>query len=567
MSRADSAPPTYRSVLRIKGFRSLAIASGTSEIGDWLYNIALLVYVFGLTHSPTWVGMATIGRLLPYALFSPIGGLLADRFGRLRMMHVSNLARLAIFAGMTAAVAFRVSAGLVILLAAIGTVAGVPYRPASSALLPELVDESRLASAMAVLSTGYSVALVAGPAIGAAILALGPPALAFAINAATFGVSSLLLLAISLPERHPVGRVEAPPSAWRMFLDGLRAVRETPYVPVITAMCMVGAAGYGAETVLLVVYAEERLGQGADGYGYLIAAAGVGGTIAGALCGRLAGRPRIAGLVTLGGGILCFSMMLYVATSELVVAMAIAGVSGVAMVVADVVSDVAIVRASANELLGRIYGAFEGTGVLATVAGALIAPVVSNLLGNQRAMLLIGGVTTVLTLAAFPTLRRLDRVTAVSAATRSRRVEMLSDVAVFRGAAPPALERLAEDASEQVIPAGAEVVTQGAAADAFYVVVDGDLEVWSTGEGGGERTFVRTLGPGDWFGEIGLLEATPRTATVRSVTKCLLLRISGEAFLEALTAHPNTYGALRETAAARLALTHPARTAGAAKSP
>ena len=362
MADESTARASYRSVLAVKNFRLLALGTATSEIGDWLYNIALLVYVYDATGSPGWVGVATIGRLLPYALLSPVGGLLADRFERVRVMLVSNLIRFAIFSAMTVVVALGSSAAVVVTLAALATVAGAPYRPASSALLPTLVGESRLAPAMAFLSTLFSVALVAGPALGAAILAFGPPALAFGINAATFAVSSVFLRGDHRGSDGLGRDAGAPPTAWRMLIDGMRAVRDTPYVPVVTLLCYVGAVGYGAETVLLVLYAEQQLGVGADGYGLLVAGAGVGGVAAGTFCAP-AGRPNHRGraddrqlrLASAG-------LLLYAGTSLLLVAVAISVATGAALVVADIVTDVAITRAASGSVLGRIYGAIEASG-------------------------------------------------------------------------------------------------------------------------------------------------------------------------------------------------------------
>ena len=556
MSAAASAEATYRSVLTIKNFRLLVFGTATSETGDWLYNIALLVYVFEATGSAAWVGAATIGRLLPYALLSPIGGLVADRFERVWVMLLSNLTRMVIFAGMTVAVALEASAPMVIVLAALATAAGAPYRPASSALLPQLVGEGRLAPAMALLSTLYSVALVAGPALGAAVLAFGPPAIAFGINAATFGVSSIFLRAITMRSSGMGSRAEAPPSAWRMFTDGLRAVRDTPYVPVVTLLCFVGAVGYGAETVLLVQYAVQQLGVGADGYGLLIAASGVGGIAAGVFCARLAGRRTVAGVTTVSCGLTTAGLLLYAGTSMLAVAVAIAVLTGMSLVVAEVITDVAVTRAAPGEVLGRIYGAFDSIAVVGTVLGALTAPALTSIFGVRIALLLVGAVTTALTIAVFPWLRRLDRAAASAVEARASRVRLFAEVAVFTGAAPPALEQLAEAATEVTVPAGREVVRQEAPADAFYIVVEGDLAVLLSRDGA-EPAPVRTLGPGDWFGEIGLLERVPRTATVRSNTPCRLLRIGGDEFFDALTRHPGMYGPLREGAAARLAYTHP----------
>lgn len=344
---------TYRAVLRIRDFRLLALGAVTSEIGDWLYNVALLVYVYAATDSAAWVGAATIGRLLPYVLLAPLGGLVADRFERVRVMQVSNLARLIVFAGLTVAVAGAAPVSVVIVLAMIGTAAGAAYRPASSALLPELVGESRLAPAMAFLSTQFSVALVAGPALGALILAVGPPALAFGINAVTFAISSLFLRLILTRSAGVGATAESQPSAFGMFIDGLRAVRDTPYVPVVTLLCFVGTLGYGAESVLIVVYAEEQLGVGADGYGYLIAASGAGGVVAGVLGARLVGRPRLAATIVLTSAVVCLGSVGYALTSSLWLALIIAGVTGASLVIADIVSDLAITRAAAGAVLGR----------------------------------------------------------------------------------------------------------------------------------------------------------------------------------------------------------------------
>jgi MFS family permease len=472
-------------------------------------------------------------------------------------MQLSNLVRLVVFIGMTVAVALHAPPALVIVLAALGTSGGVAYRPASSALLPKLVGESGLAPAMAFLSTLYSLAIVAGPALGAAVLAFGSPALAFAINAATFGVSSLFLRAITSRSAGLGGEAEVPPSSWRMFVDGLAALRDTPYVPVLTLLCVVGALAYGAETVLLVVYAEEQLGVGADGYGYLIAGAGAGGVAAGLFCARLAGRRAVAVVTTVSCGLSSGGLLLYAGTSLFAVALAIAVLTGMALVVSEVVTDLAITRAAPGDLLGRVYGALEGIATAGTVLGAALAPVTISAFGLEFGMLAFGGIAAVITLATFPRLRSLDRAALAAVDARASRLRLLTVVGVLNGAAPSALEQLAEHSTEVAVPKDVEVVRQGAAADAFYIVVEGTLTVLLSREGTRPEP-VRTLGAGDWFGEIGLLERVPRTATVRSDTPCRLLRIGAEEFFEALTRDQRMFGPLNESASARLAFTHPA---------
>jgi CRP-like cAMP-binding protein len=78
------------------------------------------------------------------------------------------------------------------------------------------------------------------------------------------------------------------------------------------------------------------------------------------------------------------------------------------------------------------------------------------------------------------------------------------------------------------------VVKEGEPADALYIVESGALTVTSDGAGGDGRP-LNSLGPGDYFGEIGLIHRTPRTATVTTLSPCRLLRVDGPAFVEALS--------------------------------
>jgi CRP-like cAMP-binding protein len=119
-----------------------------------------------------------------------------------------------------------------------------------------------------------------------------------------------------------------------------------------------------------------------------------------------------------------------------------------------------------------------------------------------------------------------------------------------------ALERLASAASLEEAAAESVVVREGADADAFYVVVDGRLAVTSTGDRAGAAVALGELGPGDCFGEIGLIHRRPRTATVTARTDCTLYRVPGADFLTALSASPAAAPAVSELAGMRLARSH-----------
>jgi CRP-like cAMP-binding protein len=107
----------------------------------------------------------------------------------------------------------------------------------------------------------------------------------------------------------------------------------------------------------------------------------------------------------------------------------------------------------------------------------------------------------------------------------------LADVSMFAGLPPGRIETALRAAEVRRAPAGEVVIRQGDKADNFYVIADGAVEVTQAAEEGATRR-LRRMGPGEFFGEIGLLSGIPRTATVTVVEDATLISLPGEAFLE-----------------------------------
>src|SRR6516225_11209049 len=93
LAAAERRRAVLRAPLRVDAFRRLLAAMAVSIAGDWLYNVALLVFVYDRTHSAAWVGATTIVRLVPYVVFGSAGGALADRYDRRTVMVVSDVVR------------------------------------------------------------------------------------------------------------------------------------------------------------------------------------------------------------------------------------------------------------------------------------------------------------------------------------------------------------------------------------------------------------------------------------------------------------------------------------------
>src|SRR6202046_453518 len=191
----------YRSVLAERDVRALFSALLISTTGSWAYNVALLAFVFDRTHSLAWVGAAGFARFVPRLVFSVCGGVLAERTERIRLMMGSDLL-CALWQGLLVVVAATNGApALALVLAGLTAVSGVVYQPATAATIPSIVDEDDLVAAHALSSTIEQLVVIAGPGIGAGLLAVSSASFVFAINAASFVVSALILTRIRARSR------------------------------------------------------------------------------------------------------------------------------------------------------------------------------------------------------------------------------------------------------------------------------------------------------------------------------------------------------------------------------
>ena len=157
-----TARGAYREILGIRDARRLIAASAVSQLGDWLFNAALLGTVFAATGSARWVGAATICRLLPYVLLGPLGGLVADRYDRRTVLLAGDVAAAALMVALAAVVQADAPVVLVLALTALASAAGTAERPAAMALLPRLVGVARLGPANALLHTVQDLGVVVG---------------------------------------------------------------------------------------------------------------------------------------------------------------------------------------------------------------------------------------------------------------------------------------------------------------------------------------------------------------------------------------------------------------------
>lgn len=540
-----------RAALAHRDFRLLLGGQALSNTGNWLYSVSLVVYVLEVTGSGTWVAATSIVRFLPIVLFGTFGGVIADRYDRRTVMIVGDLARAGVMTALTFVAAARGPAVVAIGLAGASNVFSSAYLPAVRAATPTLVGEDDLAAANTLVSTIESVALALGPAIGGILLLLGSPTVAFGVNAASFLVSGGLTAAIRT-SLVPTGLAEeAPPSFRERLTVGFRAIGSSPTVKVLLVISVGFTIFYGQEIVLYALASEKLFAIGDDGFSFLWASIGLGGILAAGITGRIAARPHQAAILATASLLSAAPIMLLAVLHSPVAVYPLVAIEGATVIVADVIFMTMMQRSVASDVLGRVFGVMDSLMVGGILLGTVLAPLLVRIVGLEWAMVAAGGLVVLITVLALPKARAVDREAAAGAANLADRIELLERAEIFEGAPRVTLEALAAATTVERLPAGTVVIREGDAADDLFVIVSGTVRVSAREESLGE------LGPGNHFGEIGVIEHLPRTATITAVTDCELYRIAGDDFLRAVSEAPRMSGRLLSTVATRLARTHP----------
>ncbi|MGZ4236607.1 MAG: MFS transporter [Solirubrobacteraceae bacterium] len=381
----------FRIALRARNLRLLLTGLATSQAGDWLYNLALLAFVYDRTHSSMWVGLTTAARIVPEVALGSIGGVLADRVDRRVVMLGSDALRALAMAALVVIGIAHLPVVLAPAVAALSTAAGSAYPPCVAAVLPQLATPEQLPAANAARVSITYICIVGGPLFGAILLLLGSPTLAFAVNGGSFVLGGLAVAA--LPQKALVAPALADKQARGSVAGELRigwlALRDYPdALPVVVANVMASAV-YGALTVLLVLVGQ-RLGLGVTGYGYLLAGAGAGGVLASGVAHRAAASSRIR--LMLGGALLAVGapLPLLAVAGSLPAAIALAAVCGAGSVIAEVVGDTSLQRSLDPAVFARAYGLVIPTCVAAIAVGALLAPLSVSILGVSGTFLALG---------------------------------------------------------------------------------------------------------------------------------------------------------------------------------
>lgn len=268
----------YLQLLKTNGnFRRLWLGTLVSQLGDWFNTIALYQLINTLTGSPLAMGGVFLFKLLPWALISPVAGILVDRFDRRSVMILSDLLRAVVVLGFLF-IDSQEQVPLIYVLISLQVIIGAVFSPAKSASIPNITEPGDLLTANAITSATWSVMLAVGAGLGGLATEVVGTDGVFIIDSVTYIVSAFFIYRTVIPQNTDASTDSGfIRSAYSSILEGWSYLRSNLHVGRIALAKATWAVGGGATVYMLTLIGPEITpGAEATGIGVLFFARGLG---------------------------------------------------------------------------------------------------------------------------------------------------------------------------------------------------------------------------------------------------------------------------------------------------
>ena len=508
-------------------------------LAEYAVWIAMLVFAYS-RGGAVIAGLVAVAQLVPAAVVAPVVASLADRRSPVVLLAGGYAVQAAAMAGTAAAVI--AGAPLAAYAAAvIAATAVTTTRPAQSALIPSVATTpDQLTAANVVAGWLEAAGVAAAGLLAGALISLAGVGSVFVVGAGLGLAAGLLVARLRVAALAPAG--QDAPAVVAGVEEGLRLAAGQPRLRLMLALLTADAVVVGALDLLVVILAISVLGRSQAWAGYLAFAFGAGAVLAATasavLVGRRLGGPILGAALVFSGALAALASGAGLAGTVALLALAGAGHSLLAVAARTLLQ-----RSVPVQLIGRVFGVLEGFTMAGLALGALLVPALVHLGGSRLAVL---GVAAVLPLAAVAGGRavfRLDAGTPVPVV----QIALLRSLPLFAELPAPAIEGLAAALTPLPLRAGAVLIRQGDPGDAYYAIADGELDAVQDGQ------LLRRCGRGEGVGEIALLRAIPRTATVIAHSAATVYELGREPFLAAVLGHAPTLRQADRIADTRLA--------------
>jgi MFS family permease len=383
---------------RHRNFRLFWVGQLISLVGTWMQTIAQSWLVFQLTHDPIALGLVAVVQFAPVLVLGLFGGVVADAFPKRNALLATQTASLvlALLLGLLVLVG-SVQVWEVFVLAGLLGIVSAFDMPIRQSFVVEMVGRGDIVNAVALNSALFNGTRIVGPAIAGLLISTVGIAACFLINAASYVAVIFGLLLIRTGELlpPPVSALErSVRSVVAQLAEGLRYVRDTPSIRlavIVLALVSTSAINFG---VVLPLLAEDVLGGGAETFGFLSSATGMGSLI-GALALAFGPAPTIRRALA-GAAAIGLAMLVIAFSHSLLVSLLMMAVAGWGTISMGATINTMIQLTTPDHLRGRVMSVYTTVFVGSTPIGGFISGGIAAGFGTP-AVFLISGIVSLLT--------------------------------------------------------------------------------------------------------------------------------------------------------------------------
>jgi MFS family permease len=410
-----TVPPQARfAALRHRNFTLLWAGLIVSNVGTWMQNVGQGWLILQLKNSPLWLGLLGLSFAVPMILFPLLGGAIADRVNRMKLLYVTQtLMMLNAFALAALSWSGLINIWYVLISSVVGSTLLAFDNPSRQSLIPDLVPVKDLLNALSLNAATYNGAALVGPAIAGALLApLGVGTLFF-INGVSYLAVLFALFAMRDVRAHPVGEHASIGAA---MLAGLAYAWRTRLVFLLLLLSALTAMFGRSYQNLLPIFAGDIWKGGPQGYGLLLSAAGAG-AMAGAFGLAALKKVKRQGVVLILSGLLFAVFLgLFAFAPTLLAGIILLFIAGILATVNGTMIATYIQVMAPREIRGRVMSLYSitliGLPALGSLGSGAVAQLLGGISGSPRAVLLGAGIVLLVVAAAAPVFWRQDQALA-----------------------------------------------------------------------------------------------------------------------------------------------------------
>lgn len=391
---------TFGTLQRYPNFRIYWIGALLSNIGTWMQALAQSWLVYHLTGSALLLGTVAFAQGAPALFLSLVGGVLADRIERRRLMIITQtiLMLLAfLLAGLTLTGMVRVEH--IMIIAFLSGLVNAMNTPARQGIISDLVPRHELQNAIAVSSAQFQTSQLLGPALAGVVVATVGAGWAFALNGLSFVAVIIALMMLKVPPR----KVSlAKTSMWHSAKEGIGFVFRHEVLGTLVIMAAIPAMFVRpTQQALMPIFSESVLNTGATGLGWLMSANG-GGALVGALAVASLSNVRRRGLIQIGSALLYgLAIIAFAASRSMALSILLLFIGSVFSMVFNSLNQTFLQTFAPDELRGRVLSVLTLTTFGLMPLGGLAAGAASQRWGAPVVAAVGGGICVLYALYVF----------------------------------------------------------------------------------------------------------------------------------------------------------------------